>query len=81
MDPLIEQYGQPSGIGQTDQTHLQTIIDSVRLAHDRPHLASESEGNLTIQVTQTGEEFAFLEISRGELRRAVLIETMRREGL
>ena len=43
-------------------------------------LARESEGNVAIQVSETGEEHAFEVAGRGELQLAVLIETMRREG-
>ena len=49
-----------------------------RVIHDR--LMAESEGNVAIKISETGEKDAFEVAGRGELQLGVLIETMRREG-
>ena len=49
-----------------------------RMIRDR--LFREAEGNVALEVTETGEKDAFEVAGRGELQLAVLIETMRREG-
>ncbi len=46
----------------------------------RDRLMREAEGNVALEVTETGEKDAFEVAGRGELQLAVLIETMRREG-
>jgi len=46
----------------------------------RDRLFREAEGNVALQVAETGEKDAFEVAGRGELQLAVLIETMRREG-
>lgn len=49
-----------------------------RLIWDR--LQKEAEGNVALQVQETGGKDAFEVAGRGELQLAVLIENMRREG-
>ena len=49
-----------------------------RVIHDR--LMAESEGNVAIKISETGEKDSFEVAGRGELQLGVLIETMRREG-
>ena len=46
----------------------------------RDRLMSESEGNVAIKISETGDKDAFEVAGRGELQLGVLIETMRREG-
>ena len=46
----------------------------------RERLARESEGNVAIEVSETGDKDTFEVAGRGELQLGVLIETMRREG-
>ena len=46
----------------------------------RERLMRESEGNVSIRVTETADKDAFEVAGRGELQLGVLIETMRREG-
>ncbi len=46
----------------------------------RDRLLRETEGNVAIKVTESGEADAFEVAGRGELQLGVLIETMRREG-
>lgn len=49
-----------------------------RMLRDR--LMRESEGNVSIHITETEDKDAFEVSGRGELQLGVLIETMRREG-
>ncbi|MBL8699301.1 MAG: translational GTPase TypA [Alphaproteobacteria bacterium] len=46
----------------------------------RERLLREAEGNVAIQIRETGDADAFEVAGRGELQLGVLIETMRREG-
>ena len=46
----------------------------------RDRLLRESEGNVAIRITETGDKDAFEVAGRGELQLGVLIEQMRREG-
>ena len=46
----------------------------------RERLLRETEGNIALKVTETGDKDAFEVSGRGELQLGVLIETMRREG-
>jgi len=46
----------------------------------RDRLMREAEGNVAIEVSETGTKDAFEVSGRGELQLGVLIETMRREG-
>ena len=46
----------------------------------RERLLREAEGNVSIRITETGNNDAFEVAGRGELQLGVLIETMRREG-
>ncbi|MBZ0217937.1 MAG: translational GTPase TypA, partial [Fimbriimonadaceae bacterium] len=54
--------------------------DKVQSRVIRDRLMREAEGNIALQVSDTGESDAFEVAGRGELQLAVLIETMRREG-
>ena len=54
--------------------------DKVQSRVIRDRLLRESEGNIALQISDTGEGDAFEVAGRGELQLAVLIETMRREG-
>ena len=46
----------------------------------RERLIREAEGNVSIRITETGNNDAFEVAGRGELQMGVLIENMRREG-
>ena len=46
----------------------------------RERLMREAEGNVALQVTDTGDKDSFDVAGRGELQLSILIETMRREG-
>lgn len=52
-------------------------VTSRQIGH---RLFREAEGNVAIQVTESGDRDAFEVAGRGELQLGVLIETMRREG-
>lgn len=54
--------------------------DKVTSRMIRDRLMKESEGNVAIQIRETGDKDAFEVAGRGELQLGVLIETMRREG-
>ena len=54
--------------------------DKVQSRVIRERLLKEAEGNVALQVTDTGDKDAFEVAGRGELLLAILIETMRREG-
>lgn len=46
----------------------------------RERLMREAEGNVALNITDTGEKDSFDVAGRGELQLSILIETMRREG-
>ncbi len=46
----------------------------------RDRLLKEAEGNVALQIEESGEKDSFFVSGRGELQLAVLIENMRREG-
>ncbi len=46
----------------------------------RDRLMKEAEGNVALQIEESGEKDSFFVSGRGELQLAVLIENMRREG-
>jgi len=54
--------------------------DKVQSRVIRARLMAESESNVAIRVTETGNKDAFEVAGRGELQLGVLVETMRREG-
>ncbi len=54
--------------------------DKVQSRVIRARLMAEAEGNIALQVRDTGDKDAFEVAGRGELQLGVLIETMRREG-
>ncbi|MBB4303698.1 GTP-binding protein [Rhodobium orientis] len=54
--------------------------DKVQSRVIRARLLKEAEGNVALQVRETGDADAFEVSGRGELQLAILIETMRREG-
>jgi GTP-binding protein len=54
--------------------------DKVQSRVIRERLLRESEGNVAIQILETGDKDSFEVAGRGELQLGVLIETMRREG-
>ncbi|MGI9521800.1 MAG: translational GTPase TypA [Hyphomicrobiaceae bacterium] len=54
--------------------------DKVQSRVIRERLLKESERNIAIRVTETGDKDSFEVAGRGELQLGILIETMRREG-
>lgn len=54
--------------------------DKVQSRVIRDRLLKEAEGNVALQISETGDADAFEVSGRGELQLSILIETMRREG-
>ncbi|MCA0401653.1 MAG: translational GTPase TypA [Proteobacteria bacterium] len=54
--------------------------DKVTSRMIRDRLFKEAEGNVTLNIEESGDKDSFFVSGRGELQLAILIETMRREG-
>jgi GTP-binding protein len=82
--PLPAQPMDPPTLSMTfginDSPLAGTEGDKVQSRVIRERLLREAEGNVALQITESGDKDSFEVAGRGELQLGILIETMRREG-